>query len=166
MNTKAKSNSVITHNVVGSLITFTVLGVGKIPFDTGNASSDCGRHAMIHGFIQRISDAAAISRDPETGEPATPQDKFDAMKRLVDHYESGTSEWSRKPIAGEGQKGGLLFKALCQMSPSKAPEEIRAWMDGKTKAQLATIRASERVAVVIASLRPASGDVDMSEIGL
>lgn len=166
MNTKA--NSVITHSIspANDEIAFAVLGVGVIRMDLTAIHGDIMRHAAIHGMIQRISDAAAISRDPETGKPASAQDKFDAMSRLVAHYESGTSEWSRKPVAGEREKGGLLFKALCQMSPSKSPEEIRAWMGTKTKKELALISRTEKVATVIATLRPAIGEVDLSELGL
>lgn len=176
MNTKAKANSVITH-VVGELyrdekgrycraITFHVLGAGSILMKMDKLANEVIERAAVHGMIQRISDAAAISRDPETGKPASAQDKFDAMSRLVAHYESGTAEWSRKPVAGEREKGGLLFKALCQMSPSKSPEEIRAWMGTKTKKELALISRTEKVATVIATLRPATGEVDLSELGL
>lgn len=166
MNTKAKANSVITHHTERETITFNILGVGDIRFDISQAHRNNRESAEVHGWIQRISDAAAISRDPETGKPASAQDKFDAMSRLVAHYESGTSEWSRKPVAGEREKGGLLFKALCQMSPSKSPEEIRTWMGTKTKKELALISRTEKVATVIATLRPATGEVDLSELGL
>lgn len=158
-----KSNSVITHEVFqdSGVIKFTVIGAGVIEFNTNNASAECKLHARVHGFIQRISDAAAISRNPDTGAPATPQEKFDAMSKLVAHYESGTSEWTRVRAAGEGQSGGLLFRALCIMSAeTKSPEEIKTWMSTKTKAQLAALRATERVATIIATLRPASIEVD------
>lgn len=161
MNTKAKSNSVITHEVNEHSLVFNVQGAGRLVFNTLLVSKENHMQAKMHGFIQRISDAAAISRDPETGQPASAQDKFDAMSRLVAHYESGTSEWSRKPVAGERERGGLLFKALCKMSPTKTPDEIRTWMDGKTKAQLSAIRTSAKVATVIESIRPVSADVDV-----
>jgi len=163
MQTKAKANSVITHSISpsGDELAFDVLGVGVLRFDLTAVHGDIRHHAFVHGMIQRISDAAAISRDPETGEPATAQDKFDAMQRLVAHYESGTPEWSRRAAPGEGNKGGLLFKALCIMSAeTKTPEDIKAWMAGKTKAQLAALRATERVAAIIATLRPDSGNAD------
>lgn len=169
MNTKAKANSVITHRVSAinsEVLVFEVLGVGELRFDTSQAHDIVRANAERHGWIQRISDAAAISRDPETGKPASAQDKFDAMSRLVAHYESGTAEWSRKPVAGEREKGGLLFKALCQMSPSKSPEEIRVWMGTKTKKELNKIRVSERVSAVIDAMRPTADDVDLSELGL
>lgn len=161
MNTKAKSNSVITHEVTDDHVVFHVLGVGDIALNMAAISSENKARACLHGMIQRISDAAAISRDSETGEAATPQDKYDAMQRLVTHYESGTSEWSRRPVAGEGKSGGLLFKALCAMSAeTKTADEIREWMATKTKAQLTALRNSPKVAAIIAELRPVSIEVD------
>jgi hypothetical protein len=165
MNTKAKSNSVITHEITEGHIRFNVLGVGELRLDMEKLDAAIIHRAAIHGMIQRISDAAAISRNPETGAPATAEKKFAAMQRLVNHYESGTSEWSCRPQAGEGQSGGLLFRALCQMSEgTRTPEEIREWMKGKTKAQLAALRASERVAAIIATLRPVSIEVDTDNL--
>lgn len=170
MNTKAKSNSVITHSVdsdsqVGTCIHFDVLGVGRLSMDYTKLHPAIVERAAIHGMIQRISDAAAISRDPETGESATAQDKFDAMQRLVDHYESGTSEWSRRPVAGEGKSGGLLFKALCIMSgDTRTPAEIKEWMGTKTKAQLNALRVQPKIAEVIASIRPTSIEVNVDAL--
>lgn len=162
MNAKQKSNSVITHEVdANGVIRFNVLGVGALFLNMDNVSQDVANRAAIHGMIQRISDAAAIPRNTETGQSATPEEKYEAMRKLVEHYESGTTEWSRKPAAGEGSKGGLLFKALCIMSPSKSPDEIRDWMASKTKAQLAVIRTSAKVAAVIDSIRPKDESIDV-----
>lgn len=167
MNTKAKSNSVITHNLgidtdtKQEFIAFDVLGAGQVRLYLDLIHSDNLKHAAIHGMIQRISDAAAISRDPATGLPATAQEKFEAMTRLAEHYNSGNSEWSRRPVAGEGKSGGLLFKALCIMSAeTKTADEIREWMSAKTKAQLTALRNSPKVAAIIAELRPVSIEVD------
>lgn len=160
-----KSNSVITHVVGDNQITFNVLGIGDMVLNVGKLNSAIIQKAAMHGLVQRISDAAAISRNPDTGAPATPQEKFDAMSKLVAHYESGTSEWTRVRAAGEGQSGGLLFRALCIMSAeTKSPDEIKTWMSTKTKAQLAALRATERVATIIATLRPASIEVDANAL--
>lgn len=176
MNTKAKVNSVITHEVSmdadgHAVITFHVRGAGSIELAMRDLHGDIVAHAAIHGMIQRISDAAAISRDPETGAPATPQDKFEAMSRLVGHYSTGTSEWARRPQAGEGRSGGLLFRALCELSKeTKTPEEIREWLAGKTKAEQAALRAQPRIAAKIAELKPVSIEADadalLEELGV
>lgn len=169
MNTKAKSNSVITHEQTDSGLIFNVLGVGALTFDPTKAHKHNRVSAEAHGWIQRISDAAAISRNPDTGKPATPQEKFDAMAKLVAHYESGTAEWSRVREAGEST-GGLLFRALCKMSPTKSPEQIRDWMKGQSKAQLRVLAMEKRVADVINTFRPLGIDVDteamLAEIGI
>jgi len=114
MQSKAKSNSVITHSIDADtqVITFLVRGCEPLTFDVKKVSDAVGERAMLHGFIQRVSDAAAISRNPETGLPATPEDKRDAMARLVEWYESGTEEWSRKREAGAGPDTGITLQAM------------------------------------------------------
>lgn len=114
MQTKPKSNSVITHsiNAEEQIVTFLVRGCEPLTFDIKRVSDAVGERAMIHGFIQRISDAAAISRNPETGQPATPEDKREAMARLVEWYESGTEEWSRRREAGAGPDTGITLQAM------------------------------------------------------
>lgn len=106
------------------------------------------QRAAIHGMIQRISDAAAISRNPETGKPATAQEKFDRMAQLVTHYESGTSEWSRVGQGG-GNRGGYLFRALCILYPTRDQTELRAWLDGKSKSEQSALRNSPKVRAII-----------------
>lgn len=153
MVTKPKSNSVVTHNVEsqalgGTIIHFNVLGVGELKLNMENLSAEVKHHAAIHGMIQRISDAAAISRNPETGKPATPAEKFDRMQDLIAHYMSGTSKWSRVG-QGSGNRGGYLFRALCILYPSRDQTELRAWLDGKSKSEQSALRNSPKVRAII-----------------
>lgn len=160
MNTKAKSNSVITHEIESDgIIVFNVLGAGKISFDLASVNAANKLQAMTHGFIQRISDAAAISRDPETGKPATPEEKFEAMLRLVKHYESGASEWR---IAGVGgvARSSVLLDAMVQLYPTRTRDDLKAWLGAKSKTQRAALARSSRVAPIIAAMTPVSGDAD------
>lgn len=175
MNTKAKSNSVITHELVpgrtvgDACIIFSVVNIGDIKLEISALSESNQERAMIHGMIQRISDAAAIPRDTTTGKSATPQEKFDAMAKLVAHYESGTSEWSRVRESGEGNSGGLLLAALTRLSPTKSKDEIRTWMKSQTRAQLDALRDTDRIKKVIDSIRPApsiSVDTDAMLAGI
>jgi len=114
MQSKPKSNSVITHSVNAEeqIVTFLIRDCEPLTFDIKRVSDAVGERAMIHGFIQRISDAAAISRNPETGLPATPEDKREAMARLVEWYESGTEEWARRREAGAGPDTGITLQAM------------------------------------------------------
>lgn len=167
MNTKAKSNSIIkyTYDAVSRVITYTVLGVGNIELHLDAVSPENRDYAGVHGFGQRIPDAAAIPRNPETGKSASPQEKFDAMVRLVEHYESGTSEWSRVRESGEGANRGQLFRALQIIYPARTPEQIRAVMDGWTKEQLKEVRKSQAVRDAIATFTDGSeGDAILAEL--
>jgi hypothetical protein len=70
------------------ILTFHVRGAGDFTFDPMSASTKCRARAVIHGFIQRISDAAAAGKSPA--------EKFTKMKTIADHYASGSDEWNVK----------------------------------------------------------------------
>lgn len=147
-----KANSIIGTEVLpGGIIRFVVKDAGELTLDLSRVHPDNMQHAAIHGFIQRISDGAAIGRDPKTGRPATPEEKLEAMARLVEHYESGTAEWSR--VQAAGPRGGLLFEALVRMYPDKDAATIRAYLDGLTDKQQAALREDDEVAPVIAAIK-------------
>ena len=42
------------------------------------------KYATIHGVKQKLVDAAAISRNPETGRPATIEDKYNAVREAFE----------------------------------------------------------------------------------
>lgn len=147
-----KANATIgTEILPGNTIRFHVKGAGFVDMRLDAVSESNKDRAMIHGFIQRISDAAAIGRDPETGKAADPATKLEAMSRLVAHYETGTTEWSR--VQAAGPRGGLLFEALCRMYPDKAADAIRTYLDGLSDKQQAALREDDEVAPVIAAIK-------------
>lgn len=162
MQTKPKSNSVITHSVVSpGVLSFNVLGVGAITFDTSKVEQSNRERAMLHGFIQRISDRAAIGRNPDTGASATAQDKYNAMAALVAHYESGSAEWSTR-VAGS-TSGGLLFTCLRELYPTKSVEELRATIEKWSKSEQNAVLASAKVKPIADRIRAEAGksvDVD------
>lgn len=130
MNDKAKSNSTITHRRVDGRIEFTVLGVGKFEFDPDKVSATNRARAMIHGFVQRISDGGALSRDPDTGLPATPQAKFDKMCRIRDHLESGAEEWQLVPAANPEANAGLVIRAMIALGKARDVDHAEARIEG------------------------------------
>lgn len=147
METKPKANSVITTEavVVDNVVTgikFKVKDAGEITLELAKLSDAVRERALIHGMTQRISDAAAISRNPETGKPASAADKLAAMKNLCDYYNGGAAEWNRKRAesAGAGYANGLLAEALKLAYPEKTPERIAEYIKG--------LKASERVALL------------------
>lgn len=165
MATKAKSNSIITAQPAadGSSITFKVLGVGEMTLTLGKVSAPCMTRAMLHGFTQRISDAAAIPFNKEENRYATPQEKYEAMRALVEHYETGTSEWARNRAAGGPRADGetaLILRAVAEhqgVTVEDMRERVKAIATKREttpKAYLAGVLATAQGAKGVGALAP------------
>ena len=124
---------------------------------------DILEHAVWHGLKQKLVDAAAISRNPDTGRSATIDDKYNAVREVYDRLLAGNWNKGRGDGSSSGN-GGLLFRALCQMYPNKTPEALRAFLDGKTKSECAALRAAPKIAAIIDTLRTPSGDIDTADM--
>lgn len=117
-------------------ITFTVPGVEqKLVLNLTQVSDANKTYAMYHGFFQRIGDAAAMERAARGGKSATPQEKWDALAELVEHYNSGAESWSPKRSERIGSDELLLARALTEVYPEKDPARIREYVSGLSKAQ-------------------------------
>lgn len=113
--------------------------------------------AMLHGLKQKLVDAAAISRNPDTGRSATIDDKYNAVKEVYDRLLSG--QWNKNRESG-AVKGGLLFRALCRFYPDKTPEAIRTFLEAKTAEQKTALRKVPKIAAIIATLKDDDTDTD------
>ncbi len=161
MQTKPKSNSIVTHahDAAEQTITFHVVGCEPLVLYLRAISDEVAERAFIHGMVQRVSDAAAISRNPETGQPATPQDKRERMARLVEHYMTGTTEWSPNRGTAGPRDAGLTITAMGDVFHKLAEEcrEMVARLAAKRgieeRAALALFAATPEVAKRIAELK-------------
>lgn len=106
--------------------------------------------AIVHGLKQKLVDAAAISRNPETGRAASVEDKFAAVNEVYERLLAG--EWNKRR-EGESASGGLLLRALVEYT-GKDAETLKPWLDAKTDAERAALRKNPKVAAIIATLRP------------
>ena len=171
MQSKPKSNSVVTHTLGddGCTITFKVLNAGEFTFDVMAAHANMQHRAAVHGFVQRISDAAAKSRDTETGKPATPADKLAAMRRVADHYASGVDQWALVRAEGGGAGPSIVvraFAALQGMPVADAQTRIKELAEKRrltTKAVLAQLRKTDTIRKKIAELEAAEPAGDGGE---
>ena len=119
------------------------------------------RYALMHGLKQKLVDAAAISRNPETGRAASATDKCNAVKEV--YYRLLAGEWNKVRAGGAGTSGGLLFRALCRMYDGrKSADELRIVLAAKTDAEKAALRKNPKVAGIIEEIRAesAGGDDD------
>jgi hypothetical protein len=92
---------IINTEVKGTIITFAVAGAGTLTLDMDETSAGVQERAMFHGMIQRIADAATGEKDAAG--------KFAAMKALVDHYATGTEDWSPTRTGGGGSEGIVVL---------------------------------------------------------
>lgn len=126
-------------------------------------NSDIRNAALLHGLKQKLVDAAAISRNPDTGRSATVDDKYNAVREVYERLLTG--QWNKSRGEGSGTSGGLLFRALCQIYSDKTPDAIRAFLDKKSPAEKAGLRATPKIAAVIDTLRSEKGsDIDAEEL--
>ena len=172
MNSKVKSNSVVTHSIEGGAIKFTVRDAGEFTLDVTALHADIRARAAIHGLVQRISDKAALGFNKEANRYATPAEKFAAMKALADHYTSGSAEWSVR-AAGERDTSGLTIQAIANVkgvdaAAARAMVERLAEKAGKeVKTILAELRNAEKVGAEIARIKAANApatDISLDDL--
>jgi hypothetical protein len=147
--TKTIQSTIEAGPVFGLLI--RTIGHNDIHVNPDNMTDEICRYAMLHGFKQKIVDAAALSRNPDTGRSATTEDKYNAMLSVYHQLMAG--DWNKRAGDGSTGAGGLLYRALCKMYTTRTPSDIKAFLDGKTKSEQAALRKNPRVAAIIEELR-------------
>lgn len=133
----------------------------ELTLEFDQLTAEIQRQALLHGLKQKLVDAAAISRNPETGRTATIEDKYDAVKEVYDRLLAG--EWNKRREGGGGT-GGLLLQALVRLYPGKTREDLESFLAGKSRSEQAALRANPKVAAVIAEIQAERGAVDSDEL--
>ncbi len=155
-----------------SSIVFNVRGAAQdggsksITFDMSKVHPNNAAYAALHGFNQRLRDAAALSRDPKTGKPPSPADRFEAIARLVDHYHSGSPDWNLRVAAGERTSGelGMLAAAIAEFK-GKDVIEVRDWLKTKSEAERKALAVSAAIKPIMDRMREeAAAPVDAEEM--
>ena len=153
-------NAQITAAIDGTTLTLTFAHGRELTLDFWRLSDEVRQYAALHGLKQKLVDAAAIGRNPETGRSATIQDKYEAVRAVYDRLLAG--RWNAERGEGGAPSGGLLFAALVRMYDGKRTgEDIRAFLSGKDDKQKAALRRNPRVAEIIEEIkaeRAADGD--------
>lgn len=169
--TKKRSNATVTMAQTDTTLTFNVLGAGSISLNLAAIHPDVLARAAIHGLKQRISDAAALPCNPDTGKPASPSEKFESLSALVEHYNTGTAEWARTRAAGEGTpRAGKTLQAIANVYKLADEAAARAYVEGTAKKRgieykeaLALWKKSDKIREELARMEaaiPAAVDAD------
>lgn len=155
----------ISATIEGTCLTFTFAnGAPPLVIYAAELLDDIRTAACMHGLKQKIGDAAAMSRDPETGRSATLSDKRAAMVAVAERLRGGA--WNAERGEGTGA-GGVLFQALCRMFPERPRDEVRERLAGMSKAEQAAMRKNPRIATIIAEIQAAAasaGGIDSDKL--
>lgn len=166
MQTKAKANSVVTaRRISATVLGFTVLGHDEITFDLAKVHADNRAYAEIHGWGQRIPDKAAIPVADKDGNVVPKAErnrlKYEAIKKVVAHYESGSSEWGMRAAAvvREAVDHSITLQAVADVQGCSI-ESANAYVDDYAKqfavsrtAVLDTLAAHAKFAPRIAEIK-------------
>lgn len=165
MNDTTKRNATITATITDNQLTLSFAN-GETLMIRGDAlHTDVQQYALMHGLKQKLVDAAAISRNPETGRAATVEDKFQAVKTVYDRLLTGSWNAIRE---GGTATGGLLLQALVRMyAGRKTADELKAFLADKSDAEKTALRKNPRVAQIIEDIRAEQGktaNIDTDEL--
>lgn len=158
----ARKNATITVESTETEIVFNVVGQDRpLTLNVAELSESVRSHAMLHGLIQKVSDAAALSKNDD-GTPADPADKFAAMSTAVTRLMEGN--W-KKPAGEVTQPTGLIFRAyytvICaamKAAKKPIPDEavLREMYDRKDRSAQLALRNNPDIAAEITRLKSAN----------
>lgn len=150
----------IEATIAGQTLLLEFSNGESISINSSTLSESVFHAATMHGLKQKLVDAAAISRNPDTGRSATVDDKYNAVREVYERLLAG--QWNKTRGDGTGTgAGGLLFRALCELYADKTPDAIRTFLDKKDGKEKAALRAMPKIAAIIDRIRgEKSSDVD------
>ena len=124
-------------NAVAQTVTFTFEGdLAPIVLAMSQVNPANATYAMLHGFAARVGDNAAIQKSAENGYVVTEAMRREAVKELVDHYTSGTADWSPKAKAKSGvtvQSFNAAIEMIAELRGCTYAE-AKVWFDAKNAA--------------------------------
>jgi len=151
----AKKNSVVSVVVEDNQIRFVVEGQkSPINLDPSKLTDDIRTRAMIHGLVQKVSDAAALGKD------ATPADKFAAMQAVVDRLNDG--EWNKRSgEGGDSSPAGIIRRAFIQWATDngKSPESAATKYESMTRKEQLALRKIPAIAEILEAIKASRGPV-------
>lgn len=118
--------------------TETVRLLPPISLTYAQCSDAVKAEALGYGMEVRLTRAAAMERDTKSGKTSV-TDKWDAMKKLADHYASGADSWAMASGGGGGLNGDTkaLIEALTRalgLTLEAAEEAVREMSTGERDA--------------------------------
>lgn len=124
----------------GTKVMFTFADLPPVEFDPEKASEANRKYAAMHGWMARIGDNAAIQKSAENGYVVTETMRREAVLELVNHYHSGTVDWSPKQRAKTVAQNPHILAIAAKRECSY--EDAQAWFTAKLMAELGAMDGS------------------------
>ena len=147
-------------------LTFTFGTGDEVTLMVDSLSPEIRAMAMLHGLRQKVQDAAAIARNPDTGRSATFGDKRDAAMEVYERLLAG--HWNKPTAGGERDaSGGMLLRALMEVYPTAGQDVLKARITGWNAEQKTVIRNNPKIKAVLdrmAAEKVAAKGIDASDL--
>ena len=159
----------------GMSIEFLFKNLPSLHFNLLKVSEINMRRGAAVGFADvRIVNAAAISRNAPDGSIRSAAEmlklKRERMEALIQHYESGTTEWRVKRAAGgEGRDtSGITLQAMKRVWPDKDCEALAWGLEQKRgitrREAYAEFAKTKQVAEAIAAIKAERATIDSDDL--
>jgi hypothetical protein len=98
-------------------------------------------HAALRGLKEKLSDSAAVPRDPVTGKSASDEEKMQEIGKMAIHFKKGDVEWNPGRTGGGGvsETGGAVLRAVAAIQ-GVSVSEMKARIDAKAEKMKTTSR--------------------------
>lgn len=161
-NTNDNQKSAIAATIEGGLLTLSFVNGKKIEVNSRTLDPTIAMHATMHGLKQKLVDAAAISRNTDTGRAASVEDKYQAVLAVFERItDKDAPSWNAVREGGAGAGGGLLLRALVQMyAGKKTKDQLVEYLETKTAAEKTALRKNPKIAAIIDSMREVDETID------
>lgn len=157
--------SIVSTKTDSAQIRFIVEGAGEFGLPFTALTDDIRHRALVHGLVQKISDAAAMPKADLPTDPAeAAKVKFAAMQSVAERLADG--DWSKRAEGGTGPVSGIILRAYTEWvhgmakkaKTTKTDAEIKAVYDAKTRAEQLALRNVPEIAAIIERIKSERGD--------
>lgn len=156
------------------LLVFTVgEGAGSFELNPAELPEEIRNRALIHGLVQKISDAAAIAKAELPKDKAkAAKMKFDAMLAVRNRLVEG-GDWSQRRGDGSGPVAGIIYRAFEQWVENRAKavkkpvpdsDAIRARYDAMERKEQLALRNIPEVAAIMERIKSERGTDSVAAI--
>lgn len=160
-----RKNALITVEPTDNGLVFTVGSAGSFTLNPTALGEDIRSRAMLHGLVQKVSDAAAIAKSELSGDAEKDAaTKLAAMQSVAERLANG--EWSKRSGDGSGPVAGIIYRAfeewalaMAAKGKKEAPtaEKLRSVYDAKSRAEQLALRNVPAIAKIIERMKSERG---------